>query len=59
MMNEGVHYSRSGNRMVEVKRVNPDQTYATVFHERTRNLWSPVRGDYALTESEVAQWLKD
>lgn len=59
MMNEGVHYSRSGARMVEVKRMNPDQTYATVFHTKTRNLWTPVRSDFTMTEQEVQQWLMD
>jgi hypothetical protein len=32
MMKIGLHYSNTGDRLVEIKRINPDNTYATVFH---------------------------
>lgn len=59
MMNIGLHYSQSGNRLVEVKRINPDHTYATVFHSRVRTMWIPVRSDYCLTETEINTFLED
>lgn len=59
MMKIGLHYSNSGERLVEVKRVNPDNTYATVFHTKLRTMWVPVRSDYSLTETEIINFLAD
>ena len=59
MMKIGLHYSNSGDRLVEVKRINPDDTYATVFHNRVRTMWVPVRSDYCMTETEIVNFLAD
>jgi len=59
MMKIGLHYSNSGNRLVEVKRINPDNTYATVFHNRVRTMWVPARSDYCMTETEIVNFLAD
>ena len=59
MMKIGLHYSNSGERLVEVKRVNPDNTYATVFHNKVKSMWVPMRSDYSLTETEIINFLAD
>jgi len=59
MMKIGLHYSNTGDRLVEIKRVNPDNTYATVFHNRVRTTWVPVRSDSCLTEREIVNFLAD
>jgi hypothetical protein len=59
MMKIGLHYSNTGDRLVEIKRVNPDNTYATVFHNRVRTMWVPVRSDFCLTEQEIVDFLAD
>lgn len=59
MMKIGLHYSNTGDRLVEVKRQNPDNTYSTVFHVRVRSMWTPVRADFCMTETEVIDFLAD
>jgi hypothetical protein len=59
MIKIGLHYSNSGDRLVEVKRKNPDNTYATVFHTKLRTMWVPARSDYCMTETEIVDFLAD
>lgn len=59
MMKIGLHYSNSGNRLVEVKRMNPDNTYATVFHTKLRTMWVPQRVDFTMTEQDIVDYLAD
>lgn len=59
MMKIGLHYSNSGNRLVEIKRQNPDNTYSTVFHTKLRTMWVPARADFSMKEEEIIDYLAD
>jgi len=59
MMKIGQHYSNSGNRLVEIKRVNADNTYATVFHTKLRTMWVPQRVDLVMREQDILDFLDD
>ena len=56
MMKIGQHYSNSGNRLVEIKRVNADNTYATVFHTKLRTMWEQDILDFLTDGDKVARW---
>jgi len=59
MMKIGMYYSNSGERLVEIKRRNSDNTYATVFHTKLRTMWVPQRVDFTMTEEKILDFLND